>query len=208
MPIRKTRLTSTIAIVAGFALCGVSFGSDEATIILAPKVKNEAAEYWLYVDGYLVDHRARGNEAPLLQVTVAPGEHKIDVLRFLATTPESTNFPFQIGTEKFSLRRGMNVTAKPDISADYGGWSVPLTGDPVGETKEQWIVRISQMQVERINEYKASGVYLALRSARHIQPTELKTVFVNLPAEVGGRRELDSKQIRILVAWLDRRLFY
>jgi hypothetical protein len=180
------------------------------TLSVRPALDQQAqsSRYWVYVDGRLVDTKAKPESgAGSLQTTeilLLPGEYNVEVGVTLPF-PENagTTFPFAFRSQSVTVAAGKVKSVRLSVAAvDYG----PLTAltafvTPSWEWFDSWVRRVdSEIQAFQKDQTQIAlmEVFSALQQTEPVRPV----VYINLPAEKGGGREFDAEQIRLLIAWL------
>ncbi len=128
---------------------------------------------------------------------VEPGSHKLEYLLL-----NKMGFPFAVASTDIEFKTGDSKGFWFNMPADYVGQTVPQAVAPfVNMPGGDWQQEFSQRQAtvkRKIQGFADDPVAQALNQAilsARLTPPDRPAVCVNLPAENGGKRELDSRLV-------------
>lgn len=178
------------------------------TLAIHPPDSTAVSEWWLYVNGQVVaaggDARQGTMDAGALVIVVVPGEYEVGVV--VARPAAEDVYPLEWGARRVTVGAGDSVPVAPETAGPVT-WTAPADSSlpylPTGE----WITWLYARVVRTYNQTRRDPVFAALNDAAArlgASPPATPGVFVDLPEALGGNRELDAAQVRILVDWLER----
>ena len=134
-------------------------------------------------------------------VRLAPGVHRFEMLLL-----NTGGFPLQISSREIELTAAGPAEVRLDLPAGYSCW--PAASAIAALPREDWQAQLERVQANlkgSISGLAADPVARALAEALarlRLTPPERPVIRVDLPADRGGARELDARQVRSLLRYL------
>lgn len=168
---------------------------------------------WIYVNGQLVSKLPPPSSGVAddphnyarITLRVPPGSYRVE---FMTSGAAAAAFPFALSTFTVRVEQGRAVSANMPLPAGYRPDSAGVLGarqSACQDNAHQWIVATDQQMEGLEADPVASslfGVVVGINpyfSDPHQKPASYRdAVGVDLPASIGGPRELDDTQIRMI----------
>lgn len=140
-----------------------------------------------------------------VKVEVSPGRHTAElVLAHTGNDPDL--FPLAIGKEQVSVLSGATARVKPPvIGTNTARFVWPAIKFP---NNLMWVEQQLRRVEKTIVQYQGDPIVQELNALREeilASPPSEPVAYVALPASCGGPRELDARQVRMIVDWLKRK---
>jgi hypothetical protein len=168
---------------------------------------NPAQAHWLYINRRIVAARGAPSADPTalkpFQIILVPGEYAVELWSGTPLKDVTDAFPFALESKSVVIAAGQ--TANLEFALQGAGFEVGLNIPPSGNTWREVMSALDKEVQARSARYRSdpsvvamTDVYVALQQS----PPMLPTVYIALPTGVGGGREFDAQEVRLLVRWL------
>lgn len=170
------------------------------TLIVKPimNVDETSEDYWIYIDRVLVQAGHFSMEP--FQVQLLPGHYSVEVA---ISDNSSINIDFPFTFQSSEARVVAEDTATVELVIDQRSAESVALGflSYSYDTWDDWYNRLRSRTNATLTDLQSHKVILALNDVMTIQPLN-NSIYLNLPDAYGGGREFDSRQVRIIVEWL------